>query len=64
MFNAITQKKYTICISSVLNISFDDDIAELFFELDGVADAFRLLTGNQCTARSAEGIEYDAVAKT
>lgn len=47
--------------ADLLDVSADNNIAELFVQFDGAADAVGLLTGNKRGAGPAEGVKYHTV---
>lgn len=54
--------RYTIRAADLLDIPLHNNIAELFVQFDGAADAVSLFTGDQRAARTAEGVQYRSVA--
>ena len=46
--HAVTLHRHTIRGADLFDVSLHDDVAELLVQLHGIADAIRLLTGNQC----------------
>ena len=60
--HAVTLHRHTIRGADLFDVSLHDDVAELLVQLHGIADAIRLLTGNQCAAGTAEGVQNHSVA--
>src|SRR5699024_3491574 len=53
---------YIVRFAHLLDVPLHDDIAELFVQFDGAADAVGLLTGDEGAAGTAERVQHDGVA--
>ena len=58
---AITLDRHTFRGAYLFDVSLYDDVTELLIQLYGIADAIRLLTGNQGATRPAEGVNHHRV---
>ena len=61
VFLAVTQDADLFIRADLLDVPLYDDIAELLIQFDGAADTVGLLTGNECRAGAAEGVEHHGV---
>ena len=58
---AVPLEGYTVRFAHLLDVPLHNDIAELFVQFDGAADAVGLLTGDEGAAGTAEGVQHMAL---
>lgn len=49
---SVTNNRDLLSIAHLFNVAFDDDIAELFIQLDGVTATLGLFAGDECSGLS------------